>query len=445
MIELLTIWVALFGVCLWMIWRRDGSGTLILAYFIGLSIIHVPGAINYLSSDNMLEWREETMIGFGITLYGIAAFLVGVFLMKYLRNRSLLRESINIHLAEEKCTSVELIKYVPILFAIGLGAFFVGIPASAVIPSATSLIASLGSLIVISLWIYVFNTSRTAKKLRSSLYLSIVLVALPFSTLVLSGFAGFAIYWIIAVISMYFLVSRRRLILLTALPIVGWIGLSLGAAYFASRNDIRDSVWYQDSGATDRSAKVLAIFDNIRPYDVNDAEQVKYIDRRLNQNYLIGIGVILHRDGVTDLAYGGTVPLWIFIPRVVWPSKPAIGGGGNVVSNFTQIEFNQQTSVGAGQPLEFYANFGLPGVIFGFVIFGMIIAHHDFGLARGLRRQSMRDILYFGLPGIALLAPGNNIVEILTSFVSALIFARILAWVFSQKVDKQPVSRLPAE
>ena len=146
--------------------------------------------------------------------------------------------------------------------------------------------------------------------------------------------------------------------------------------------------------------------------------------------------MILHRSGATDLAYGGTVPYWIFIPRALWPEKPEIGGGGDVVSKFTRLQFNRQTSVGAGQPLEFYANFGLLGVIFGFVAFGMMVAHYDIGLAQGLRRQNLRQILVFGLPGLTLLAPGNNLVEILTSFVAALFASRFMVWGLPQLLNK---------
>ena len=49
------------------------------------------------------------------------------------------------------------------------------------------------------------------------------------------------------------------------------------------------------------------------------------------------------------------------------------GGGGTIVQDFTGIEFADGTSVGAGQVLEFYVNFGTWGVIGGFLLFGWLI------------------------------------------------------------------------
>jgi hypothetical protein len=57
------------------------------------------------------------------------------------------------------------------------------------------------------------------------------------------------------------------------------------------------------------------------------------------------------------------------IPRLVC-DKPQVGGGGSIVRDFTGIEFGDNTSVGAGQVLEFYVNFGTWGVIGGFCYLG---------------------------------------------------------------------------
>ena len=272
MTGLLTIWLALFGMCLFIVWRRDGSGTLPLAYFAGLSIIHVPGAINYLGSNNLLIWHDETLVGFEVTLYGIASFLVGVQLRRNLSVRAFSRAGKGDGRAKISTPSANLVKYVPLLLGVGLISFFVGIPALSFIPSLTPFVSAFGSLIIISLWIYVFNNARSPN-MRSSTYLSIVLPALPFATLFFGGFAGFGIYWIIAIVSMYFIVSRRRWLLLAALPFVAWFGLSIGVSYFESREKIRQSVWYENASSSARAEQILAIFSKIRLYNLNDPGQ----------------------------------------------------------------------------------------------------------------------------------------------------------------------------
>jgi hypothetical protein len=58
------------------------------------------------------------------------------------------------------------------------------------------------------------------------------------------------------------------------------------------------------------------------------------------------------------------------IPRVLWPDKPAVGGGGDIVSQFTGVQFARGTNIGPGQVLGFYMNFGIWGVIGGVCCLG---------------------------------------------------------------------------
>ncbi len=46
------------------------------------------------------------------------------------------------------------------------------------------------------------------------------------------------------------------------------------------------------------------------------------------------------------------------IPRALWPNKPVVGGSGDLVSTYTGIRFADGTSVGIGQVLESFVNFG---------------------------------------------------------------------------------------
>ena len=77
--------------------------------------------------------------------------------------------------------------------------------------------------------------------------------------------------------------------------------------------------------------------------------------------------------------------------------------------------------------MEFYANFGWFGLIGGFVLLGFVLARLDQRLARAFRTGDLRGILLAGLPGIALLQPINNGLEISVSFVAAFVVAHLLA------------------
>jgi hypothetical protein len=70
MLVLLLIW---FAVCICLLFigmqKQGSSAGLPLAYFLGLSLIHVPGAILYLDSDG--SW---TQLGFEQTVIGMVSF-----------------------------------------------------------------------------------------------------------------------------------------------------------------------------------------------------------------------------------------------------------------------------------------------------------------------------------------------------------------------------------
>src|ERR1700683_9369 len=89
MIELLLCWLGLLIACLMFFTPRDGSGTgtLLLAYFLGLSLIHVPGAINFLGEAPGLFDEAETELGFKVTVLGLTALLAGAAIAKLAASR----------------------------------------------------------------------------------------------------------------------------------------------------------------------------------------------------------------------------------------------------------------------------------------------------------------------------------------------------------------------
>lgn len=117
----------------------------------------------------------------------------------------------------------------------------------------------------------------------------------------------------------------------------------------------------------------------------------------------MGLGIERHERGRIDLLYGGSVEWWAFIPRAVWPEKPDVGGGGDLITRLTGFRVAKGVSYGVGQPLEFYANFGWAGLIGGFILLGFVLARLDQRLARAFHTGDLRGILLAGLPGIALI------------------------------------------
>jgi putative effector of murein hydrolase LrgA (UPF0299 family) len=94
-----------------------------------------------------------------------------------------------------------------------------------------------------------------------------------------------------------------------------------------------------------------------------------------------------------------------------------------LASRYTGIDFAAGTSVGVGQVLEFYLNFGTPGVVIGFIIMGVFITALDWQAAERLARSDLRGFVLWFLPGIALLQVGGQLVEITVSAAASLVVA----------------------
>jgi hypothetical protein len=132
------------------------------------------------------------------------------------------------------------------------------------------------------------------------------------------------------------------------------------------------------------------------------------------------------RQGLSQLWYGATVPLWAIIPRAVWPDKSPVAGSGELVSEFAGITFAEGTSVGTGQVLEFYMNFGMAGGLIGFAGFGFILMRLDRAMSHALAVGDIDGALKSGLLGLSLLMPLGSLAEILVSLCAAFVVSQLL-------------------
>src|SRR5438874_6658145 len=129
------------------------------------------------------------------------------------------------------------------------------------------------------------------------------------------------------------------------------------------RTEIRATVWGGESFGNrfDQLGETAGTFEW---FDATNADHLKRIDSRLNQNILVGAAV-RWLDEMGGYAHGDTLwdSLLALIPRALWPDKPIEAGSGSVVSQYTGIQFATGTSVGLGHVMEFYVNYGTVGVI----------------------------------------------------------------------------------
>jgi hypothetical protein len=308
---------------------------------------------------------------------------------------------------------------------IGGCAYFALLPLSNTIPSATAIVASLGCLIIVGLYLQLWIAQKLEN--RATVWLIIAfLPVLPLSTLIQSGFLGFGTYWALAIVSFLYSQSQRRLLFIIFTPPVLFLAMSIFVSYMAARDDIRRLVWSQQSSFGDRVERVTGdLVDHFQWLDLSNVRQRKSIDGRLNQNLLVGAVVSRLQGGAHDYASGETIfdVAISLIPRALWPDKPTVGGGGNVVTQYTGIRFARGTSVGAGQVLEFYVNFGTWGVIGGYLIYGLLLGYLDALVIMSLRQNNQGGFLLFSMMGISLLQPGGNLVEIASSMAAAAVAA----------------------
>jgi hypothetical protein len=100
------------------------------------------------------------------------------------------------------------------------------------------------------------------------------------------------------------------------------------------------------------------------------------------------------------------------VPRALWPEKDVSAGSGDLVSYYTGMQFDEDTSVGIGSVMEFYVNFGLPGVFGGFILLGVVVLVFDERAGAHLRNGDVRTACLWYLPGISLLQVGGSLVDV---------------------------------
>jgi hypothetical protein len=430
MVTLLLIWLAI-AVAMMMIGIRPERYTagMPFAYFLLLSLIHAPGAAVYI---NFPEWGAmaiRTRLGFEQTVIGMLSFFFAVMLTRSAVFAS--RRPVRLTaVAPEPLAALDRLGLY-YLFG-GICYFFLGSLAS--IPSVGAFVASLSYLLVTGacLRLWVVRQQRNGVKF----WLSIALLPLlPLITIVKGGFIGFGTYWLIAIACFAFAQSKRSFLQFLIAPFVVFLGLSVFVNYMASRNEIRAAVWVQQSGIGDRLERVGKIFQNFEWFDADNAKHREVVDGRLNQNLLVGSAVDRLRSGMVDYGRGATlVEMAIgLIPRALWPEKPQVGGGGTVVQDFAGVRSVEGTSIGAGQVLEFYINFGVWGEVGGFFIYGVLIGWMDIRIVESLRLGDQKSYLLWYMICLALMQPGGNLLEIVVSAAGSAVTAQGIGYILNRR------------
>jgi hypothetical protein len=260
--------------------------------------------------------------------------------------------------------------------------------------------------------------------------------------LLLGGFLSYGSAAIIIVLSALTISTRSYRRVIAGIALFLFLSFSIFVNYFHHRNEIRDQVW----GGAPLDVRINSVLDTGRDFewfDLSNREHLIALDQRLNQNYFVGLAARRIEQGEAHYLDGESV--WdgflSLVPRVFWPEKPVYGGSPQVVSKMTGLRFNRDTSIGVGNVMEFQINFGMPGVIVGFLVLGWLIGTLDLKAAVAEGRGDLGRLILFFLPCVALIQPNGSIVEITGGPAAALVAACGWQWLWTHRPGHQTPMR----
>ncbi len=424
---LLLVWIAaVFAVALVRWWRKEHGCGLTIAYLLNLWLIHWLAVALYVLPGYQNNDPHIVELGFEQSMYAVLAFAFGsVVLTPFVMNLGLFPRAVA-HTPDANLPKAYI--------WLGIGAYLVLSKVSA-LPSATAVVATGQQLVIIGLGLCCWQAWRQRRYRLLAAWLGLTLL-LPFITVVTRGFISYGAAAALTVLIFTSTFVRSRFVVVIAGVVIGYLGLSVYVTYMRDRGEIREAVWGGQS-LLDRTDRVTTTIKSFEWLDPSNNDHLARIDERLNQSYLVGAAVSRLSD-VGGYAHGGTLweALLALIPRAIWPEKPMVAGSGVLVTEYTGIQFAAGTSVGIGQVMEFYVNFGTLGVLIGFTIMGIAVTVLDLLAAECLAVGDLHGFVLRFLPGISLLQVGGSMVEITTTAVAG-IFVAILANKYLNRLQRK--------
>jgi hypothetical protein len=413
---LLAVWLLAAAAVMTGQLRRRIPGTgLVLAYVLNMWMIHWVAPALYLLPSYQNFDPQVVIAGLEQSTYGIVSFGCGLALAPLFLASGLIPRPTRRH---------ELATNLPQAYVrLGIIAFVLSSTALGGLPTARAIITSGQRLIGVGLALCCWQAWQNRDFLRLRLYLFATL-ALPFATVVTLGYLGYGTVAALSVLIFLFGFVWRRPAVIVAFLLLAYFGLSVYVTYMRDRGQIRQAVW-GGQPLQARVSQVTSTFADFELFDVSRREHLDVVDERLNQSFLTGLAVNRLSVGGVDYAGGATLrdAALALIPRALWPEKPIEAGSGDLVSEFTGLQFAADTSVGIGPVMEFYVNFGTLGVIIGFMMLGVLVTTLDIAASERLALNDLPGFALWYLPGLSLLQVGGSLVEVTATGAASLVVA----------------------
>lgn len=425
---LILLWLVIGVATIWTRWRigRPGVG-LVTAYLIYLAWIHwVPAVLYILPWYWPLNSTEIVAFGFEQSLVGVTGFALGAIGFSIWRHRT--GASSEVHATPAASADQRL---PALLFWLGLLSYFVLTPLLGRLPTIGAAATVLSNLIYAGVVLVWWQASRTGHS--STRFLLLILAGVwPLITVSGQGFLGAGLMLPTLLFLFIARTARRPVFLVFAGLGMVYLAMSIAVSYSINRATIRSVVWDEQASQQEQLAASLLIFEQFQWLDIRNSEHLDRIDMHTNQNHLVGLAVQRQNQGINEYTYGSTLAdaVIMLVPRVLWPEKPIRVGGSAYVTQFTGISFGGGTSVGMGQIMEFYVNFGMIGIFLGMFLLGVIITALDEASARSLQQSNWLGFALWYVPALSLLQTGNNMVTLVAGFMASwlVIYGLIRFW-----------------
>lgn len=423
LVQWVLLWLAVAVVVLIRQWKVDAGVGLLFTHVLSFGVLHWFVPVVYLLPWYDTPWHDTTVVGLRESTLALMGFAVGCeFATRWVSRRHRDRPGISTEpgrgLIDARLSSWYLV--------IGIGLYGFAAPLARGIPTLNALVTA-GPTLIVAAVIMKCWSGLQQRKMSAVWFWLLATAALPVFTVVTQGFLGYGLAAMLTVVGFLATVYRPRWKVIVAGIVMAYFGVSVFVTYMRDRGDIRRVVW-GGAAVDDRFGRLQETLASFEWFDPYDRRQLARIEERLNQSFLVGAAVDYVRDTRTPLAYGGTIKeaAISLVPRALWPSKPVSAGSGSLVADYTGLRFDEETSVGVGQVLECYINFGTAGVMIGFFVIGALIVTVDRKARWALEDGDSRQFLIWYLPGLSLLVIGGSFVEATSGAGAALGVAAML-------------------
>lgn len=426
----LGLWLVGLALVLWGQRRGDQGTGLVLAYALQLWVIHWLAPAIY-----ALPWfaapSPVLLDGLKESTYAILGFAIGATILgPVVRARLKMPESDPNHAVVAESGLVHAYLWV------GVGAY-IGQPLVRSIPTIGALTSVTSNLLLVAFALECWNgLNRPQHSVWRWIAMS---TALPFVTIVTQGYLSYGFAAMLTVFAFVASIYRPRWRVVALGVAVSFLALSVYVTYMRDRTMIRASVWGQESYSA-RLTQLAGTFSDFEFLDLTNPDHLLRIDDRLNQTSLVGASVQYLSLRPEEFARGETIrdALLSPIPRAIWPTKPISAGSGDLVSRFTGMQFAEGTSVGIGNVLEWYVNFGSVGVVLGSIFFGIVLTVIDAYSVAHLRAGNFSSFALCYLPAMSLLQVGGSLVEAVSGAGAGLVMGLL---VHRYKASQPPAPR----